>query len=159
MKHEAFPSPEHIEGRFASVPVALGVSRVLLANTAQYATYIEARGLEAVQDVIAYDEAAGDLLKHFYELASAQMAEPVIDQRLFPDGAVTEPAKVLGAMDEILASWQRGGIVVSQQEPLHEFALWLLDTQRAFVDEVEDDTLRRRIERGIDTAEKRLAKN
>lgn len=156
MKHEAFPPHDHAEGRFAPYREVIGVSRTLLANTADYVEYLESQIAEP-RDVLAYDDAAWDLLKRFYELASAQMAESVIDHRLFPDGEMTEPAKVLGAMEEVLASWQRGSIVASQEEPLHEFALWLLDAQRAIVDDVEDVALKHRIERGIDMAEKRLS--
>ena len=158
MKHEAFPPHDHAEGRFASSSGVLGVSRTLLANTADYVEYLGSQASEP-QDVLVHDDAARDLLKHFYELASAQMSESVIDQRLFPSGEMTEPANVLRAMQEVLASWQRGSIVASQEEPLHEFALWLLDAQRAVVNGVEDDALQHRIARGIDMAEKRLLNN
>lgn len=155
MKYEAFPPHEQLEGRFASDREVLGVSRILLANTAQYIEYFEAQPQEA-QDVFAYDDAAWDLLKHFYDLAAPQLAERVIDNRLFPQGEMTQPTEVIEAMEDILASWQRGGIVTSQQESLREFTLWLLDAQRAVVGDVEDNALRHRIERGIDMAEKRL---
>lgn len=156
MQHETVPPQEHIEGRFVSNRVVLGVSRTLLANTAEYVEYLETHDRTATDSPL-YDDAAWDLLKRFYELASAQMAETVIDRRLFPNGEMTQPVEVLGAMDEVLASWQRGSIVTSQQEPLREFTLWLLDAQRSIVDEVKDATLRHRIERGIDMAEKRLS--
>lgn len=156
MDHESFPPHEQLEGRFASDREVLGVSRTLLLNTAQYAEYAEVKGPDA-HDVIAYDDAAWDLLKHFYELAAPQLTEQALDRRLFPNGDVTQPTEVLVAMEQVLASWQRGGMVTSQQEPLRGFTLWLLDAQRAVVGDIEDDALRHRIERGIDMAEKRLA--
>ncbi len=137
-----------------SSEIILGVSRALLVNTADYVEYIEASTQS--YDAHAYDDAAWDLLKHFYELAAFQMPDAVIDRRLFPDGDTTQPATVLRAMEEVLASWQRGGIVTSQQEPLREFTLWLLEAQRAIANEVEDSDLRCRIERGVNMAEKRL---
>lgn len=155
MNQEALPPPENIERRLASNALTLGVARTLLANTAEYIGHIETHNTPVV-DLYAFDNAARDLLKRFYELATPQLPESLIDQRLFVDGDTTQPLVVLEAMDGMLASWQRGGIVTSQQEPLQEFTLWLIDAQRAIVSDVDDNSLRNRIERGIDMAEKRL---
>ena len=133
----------------------LGVARTLLANTTAYVQYLETRE-PGSYDVLAHESGAWELLKHFHELAAPQLAEWVLDERLFPRGEQTEPVDVLMAMDNELASWQRGSIVSSQQEPLLEFTFWLLDAQRVIAGQLEDDALCNTVMRGIEMAEKRL---
>lgn len=155
MNAERLPRFEQPERQLATDRELLTVSRMLLSNTALYVEHLEEHAEEAL-DVLAHDEAASDLLKRFYELASFQLPESMIDDRLFPDGEDTRPVEVLHAMETVFASWQRGSIVASQREPLREFSLWLLDTQRALVGSIDHEELRRLIERGIDRADKRL---
>lgn len=137
--------------------IVLGVARTMVENTALYMEHVAKQGTELF-DVIAHDIATHEFLKRFYELAAPQLPESVIDRRLFAKGDVTETSDVLGAIDAELASWQRGGIVTSQAEPLREFTLWLLDAQRDMANSgLDDNALQQRLERGIDMAEKRLA--
>jgi len=91
-----------------------------------------------------------DCLKRFYELAEPQLAEWVIDARLFADGEETTLRGILAAIDVELAAWQHHGIVTSQVEPLTEFSAALTELQQGILDNEDlDEGLRRRLERDI----------
>lgn len=91
-----------------------------------------------------------DCLKRFYDLAAPQLAEWVIDARLFANGDATTLHDILGAIDVEIAAWQRFGIVTSQVEPLTQFSAALTELQEGILDDVNLDVgLRRRIEREV----------
>jgi hypothetical protein len=135
----------------------LGVTRLLIKNTQLYVEHLIETG--SAGDTIALHESdVNEFIKYFYEVATLQLSESVIDQRLFGKGESSpEPLRTLTAIDTELAAWERGGIVTSQHEPLREFATWLLDAHRVIINEnVNDDGLARCLERGVVTATVRL---
>jgi len=135
----------------------LGVTRVLIKNTRLYVEHLIETGSSG--DAIALHESdVNEFLKHFYEVATLQLSESVIDKRLFgEEGSSPEPVRTLTAIDTELAAWERGGIVTSQQEPLREFVTWLLEAHQVILNEnIDDDGLTRCLERGVLTATVRL---
>ena len=106
--------------------------------------------LSQTQAAAGHESLLQDCLKRFYELAGPQLADQVIDARLFADGDATTMHDVLSAIDTELAAWQRYGIVASQVEPLVEFSASLTELEQAMLDDDDlEEGLRYRIEREI----------
>jgi len=95
-----------------------------------------------------------ECLVWFYELAAPQLAEQMVDARLFAQGEMTSPQDILRAIDAQLAAWQRGGLVPSQVQVLADFTEALAELQRAILDEEDlDPGLRRLMERQLQASQ------